>query len=54
VITPPELHPKTFELLFEFEDKFGIELPKELRAPKTIGELTGLIERLRATALGNQ
>lgn len=39
------------ELLFEFEDKLGIELPKDLGAPKTIGELTTLIDNLRKTAL---
>jgi acyl carrier protein len=39
------------ELLFEFEDKLDIELPKDVGAPKTIGELTTLIDNLRKSAL---
>lgn len=39
------------ELLFEFEDKLGIELPKDIGTPKTIGELTSLIDELRKTAV---
>lgn len=35
------------ELLFEFEDRLGIELPKDIGTPKTIGELTRLIDELR-------
>jgi len=38
------------ELLFEFEDKLGIELPKDIGTPKTIGELTALIDDLRKLA----
>ena len=37
------------ELLFEFEDKLGIELPKDIGAPKTLGELTQLIDNIRKT-----
>lgn len=39
------------ELLFEFEDKLGIELPKDIGTPKTIGELIGLIDDLRKTSV---
>lgn len=42
------------ELLFEFEDKLGIELPKDIGTPKTIGELTRLIDDLRQTALAGK
>lgn len=35
------------ELLFEFEDRLNIELPKDVGAPKTIGELTSLVDELR-------
>lgn len=34
------------ELMFEFEDRFGITLSKNLKSPKTIGEMTALMERL--------
>jgi acyl carrier protein len=37
------------ELLFEFEDRLGIELPKDIGTPKTVGELIGLIDDLRKT-----
>ena len=39
------------ELLFEFEDKLGIELPKDIGTPKTVGELIGLIDDLRKTTV---
>ena len=42
------------ELLFEFEDKLGIELPKDIGTPKTIGELTRLIDDLRQSAIANK
>lgn len=42
------------ELLFEFEDTLGIELPKDLGTPKTIGDLTRLIEDLRKTAVASK
>ena len=35
------------ELLFEFEDKLSIELPKDIGTPKTIGELTAMIDNIR-------
>ena len=38
------------ELLFEFEDKLGLELPKDIGTPKTIGDLTALIDDLRKQA----
>ena len=39
------------ELLFEFEDRLGIELPKDVGAPKTIGELIALIDAIRQTTV---
>ena len=39
------------ELLFEFEDRLGIELPKDIGTPKTIGELISLIDDLRKTTV---
>jgi acyl carrier protein len=42
------------ELLFEFEDKLDIDLPKDIGAPKTIGELTSLIDHLRKSAPAQQ
>lgn len=36
------------ELMFEFEDRAGIKLPKDLPLPATVGDLVGQLERLRA------
>ena len=36
------------ELVFEFEDRFGITLPKDLKSPKTVGDMVALMERLRS------
>lgn len=35
------------ELIFEFEDRFGITLSKDLKSPKTVGHMTALMDRLR-------
>ena len=35
------------ELMFEFEDRFGITLAKDLKTPRTIGEMASLMDRLR-------
>ena len=36
------------ELLFEFEDKLGIKIPQDIPPPKTVGDLLGVIEALKA------
>lgn len=36
------------ELMFEFEDRFGITLSKDLKSPKTVGEMVALMDRLRS------
>jgi len=36
------------ELMFEFEDRFGITLTKDLKSPGTVGEMTTLMDRLRS------
>ena len=36
------------ELMFEFEDRFGITLAKGLKAPRTVSEMAGLMDRLRS------
>ena len=36
------------ELMFEFEDRFGITLGKGLKVPRTISEMAGLMDRLRS------
>lgn len=36
------------ELMFEFEDRFGITLSKDLKSPKTVGEMAALMDRLRS------
>ena len=41
------------ELFFEFEEKFGLRLTKDIPTPKTIGELLNIVKRLQtATAAG--
>lgn len=36
------------ELVFECEDRFGVTLAKNLKSPKTVGELVALVDRLRS------
>lgn len=36
------------ELIFEFEDRFGITLAKDLPTPQTVGEMVALMDRLRS------
>ncbi|HJV93357.1 MAG TPA: phosphopantetheine-binding protein [Azonexus sp.] len=35
------------ELMFEFEDRFGITLSKDLKSPTTVGDMAELMDRLR-------
>lgn len=35
------------ELLFDFEDKTGTPLPRDLPTPRTVGELNAILTRLR-------
>ena len=35
------------ELLFECEEKFGLELTRDLPTPKTVGDLLDTVKRLR-------
>jgi acyl carrier protein len=37
------------ELVFEFEDQFGITLPEDLKGPKTVGEMVTLMDGLIAS-----
>jgi len=34
------------ELMFEFEDRFGIKLSNDLESPKTVGEMAKLMDGL--------
>lgn len=36
------------ELMFEFEDRFGITLSPDLKSPQTVGEMVMLMDRLRS------
>lgn len=36
------------ELMFEFEDRFGITLTKDLKSPRTIGDMATLMDSLRS------
>jgi len=36
------------ELMFEFEDRFGITLTKDIKSPRTVGEMAALMDRLRS------
>ncbi len=35
------------ELMFEFEDRFGIKLSNDLKTPRTVGEMVALMDGLR-------
>jgi acyl carrier protein len=37
------------ELIFEFEDQFGITLPEGMKSPKTVGEMVTLMDGLIAS-----
>ncbi len=36
------------EIVFEFEDRFNLTLPRNLKSPRTVGELVALMDRLRS------
>ena len=36
------------EIVFEFEDSFNLTLPRNLKSPRTVGELVALMDRLRS------
>lgn len=40
------------ELIFEFEDQFGIALPEDMKSPKTVGEMVTLMTGLIASQKG--
>ena len=40
------------ELIFEFEDQFGITLPENMKSPKTVGEMVALMDGLIASQKG--
>lgn len=35
------------ELLFEFEDKLGVTMPRDIPPPKTVGDLLGIVDGLK-------
>ncbi len=35
------------ELLFEFEDKFGVTMPRDIPPPKTVGDLLRIVDGLK-------
>lgn len=40
------------ELMFEFEDRFGIKLSQDLPAPRTVGDMATLMDGLIASREG--
>jgi len=40
------------ELVFEFEDQFGIALPQDLKSPRSVGDMATLMDRLIASQKG--
>lgn len=36
------------ELMFEFEDRFGVKLSRDLKTPRTVGEMVTLMDGLIA------
>ncbi len=37
------------ELLFEFEDRLGVRLDRNMAMPKTVGQLAGIVGKASAT-----
>jgi len=37
------------ELMFEFEDRFGVEIPSNEASPRSVGQVIALMERLSAS-----
>jgi acyl carrier protein len=37
------------ELMFEFEDRFGVKLSSDLKTPQTVGEMVSLMDGLIAS-----
>ncbi|HJV26963.1 MAG TPA: phosphopantetheine-binding protein [Aromatoleum sp.] len=37
------------ELMFEFEDRFGIKLPSDLKNPRSVGEMAATMDGLIST-----
>lgn len=37
------------ELIFEFEDRFGIKLPSDIESPKTVGQMAAMMDGLRGS-----
>lgn len=35
------------ELMFEVEDKYGINLPNDVKMPETVGQLVELVEKFK-------
>jgi len=35
-------------VLFEFEDRLGIKIPRDIRRPKTVGDLLEIVDKLQA------
>lgn len=36
------------ELVFEFEDRFGLKLPSDMKSPRTVGEMAATMDGLHA------
>lgn len=36
------------EIMFEFEERFNLTLRRNLKSPRTVGELVALMDRLRS------
>lgn len=36
------------ELLFEFEDRLGVKIPQGIPPPKTVGDVLGIVDGLKA------
>jgi acyl carrier protein len=37
------------ELMFNFEDQLGLEIPRNAGSPRTVGDVLAIVERLRGT-----
>lgn len=40
------------ELMFEAEDRFGVEMPPDLKPPRTVGDMQAIIDSLATVKTG--
>ncbi|KAF7598462.1 MAG: phosphopantetheine-binding protein [Candidatus Dactylopiibacterium carminicum] len=42
------------DLMFDFEDKYGVRMPDDLPRPETVGQLIEIFEQLKPASASNE